>query len=105
MCGGDNQVQQRIVGSIDADAIHPWRRYHDITGGHVCHAQDAFEHDPRFRPDHIVVFRVCKGFDQFITGVGTRMDEFGKLLEKAALVFPFNGKALRMRIGHCGRRS
>jgi hypothetical protein len=31
------------------------------------------------------------------------MDEFGELLEKPALVFPFDGCAFRVRFGHCGR--
>jgi hypothetical protein len=31
------------------------------------------------------------------------VDEFGELLEKAALVFPFDGSAFRVRFGHCGR--
>jgi hypothetical protein len=31
------------------------------------------------------------------------VDEFGKLLEEAALVFPFYGCAFRVRVGHCGR--
>ena len=34
---------------------------------------------------------------------GPGMDEFGELLEKAALVFPFDGRAIRVRVGHCGR--
>jgi hypothetical protein len=33
------------------------------------------------------------------------MDEFGQLLEKAALVFPLDGCAFRVRFGHFGRRS
>jgi len=31
------------------------------------------------------------------------VDEFGELLEKATLVFPFYGSAFRVRFGHCGR--
>jgi hypothetical protein len=31
------------------------------------------------------------------------MDEFGELLKKAALVFAFDGRAFRVRVGHCGR--
>jgi hypothetical protein len=103
--GVDDQMQQRVVRRVDVHQVHARGGNHHVAGRHVGHAQHAFEHHARFGADHLVVLGVGQGFDQLVARVGTGVDEFGQLLEKAALVFPFNGSAFRVRFGHCGRRS
>jgi hypothetical protein len=101
--GVDHDMQQRVVRGVDVHQVHARRSDHHVARGHVGHAQDAFEHDARLGADHVVVFGVRQGFDQLVTGVRSGMDEFGEFLKKAALVFPFDGGAFRVRVGHCGR--
>ncbi|MDT4831599.1 hypothetical protein FQZ97_651160 [compost metagenome] len=103
MRGLDHRVQQRVEGRVDVHEVHARRRDHHVTGRHVGHAQHAFEHHARFGADHLVVLGIGEGFDQLVARIGAGVDEFGELLEKATLVFPFNGSAFRVRVGHCGR--
>jgi hypothetical protein len=73
----DDEVKQRIEGGVDVDDVHARRRDHDVAGGHVGHAQHAFEHHARLGADHLVVLGVRQGFDQLVARVGTGVDEFG----------------------------
>ena len=101
--GVDHQVQQRVERRVDVDQVHARRGDHHVAGRHVGHAQHAFEHHARLGADDVVVLGVGQRFDQLVARVGAGMDEFGELLEKAALVFAFDGCAFRVRVGHCGR--
>ncbi|MCY1368042.1 hypothetical protein D9M69_550010 [compost metagenome] len=87
MRGVDDQVQQLVVGCVDVEHVHARGRHHHIAGRHVGDADHAFEHDPRFGVDDVVVLGVGEGLDQFILGVRPGVDELRELLQETAFVF------------------
>ena len=97
MRSADHLHQHFVIGCIDVQHIHARGRDHDVTGGVIGHANHAFEHDAGFRANDLVVFGFRQGFDEFILGIESRMNEFDNFLQESALVFAL-GMARRMRV-------
>ncbi|MNV19560.1 hypothetical protein D3C71_1104280 [compost metagenome] len=94
---GDDLVQDLIEWIVDVDEIHAGRGDHHVASGHVGHPDDALEHHAGVGANDLVVFGFGQGFNQFIGGLGGRMDELSDFLQKTALVFLL-GRTSRMRV-------
>ncbi len=54
-----NDLMQALFdGGLLIDEVHSWRSHHDLPSGEVSHAKYAFEHEPAFCANDLVVFRV-----------------------------------------------
>ena len=90
-------VQQLVKGRINRQQVHAGRGHHDIAGGHVGHADHAFEHESAFAVDDVVMLGISECGDQFIRRVGAGMNKFGEFLQERAFVSTF-GMARKVRV-------